>query len=168
VLIVIAALAAALYFREHLQEFASYGYAAVFVIGLVSSATVILPVPGLAVSSVLGGVFNPWIVGLVAGIGQALGEVSGYLVGYSSQTLVDENPTYRHIQNWMRRHGVLTLFVLSLIPNPLFDLAGIAAGAVRFPMWKFLLSCALGKIVKNMIFALAGYFGITNLLELLR
>jgi len=91
-------------------------------------------VPGLAISSVMGGVFNPWIVGIVGGVGQALGELTGYMAGYSGQTWVDENPVYNRLAEWMQRHGILTIFVLALIPNPVFDVGGLAAGALRFPL----------------------------------
>lgn len=165
--IIVGALAAAVYFRDRLQELAAYGYAAVFLVGLLSNATIILPIPGLAVSSVLGGVFNPWLVGIVAGIGQALGELSGYLLGYSGQTLVSDRPIYDRIGGWMRRWGVWVIFVLAVIPNPVFDVGGMIAGALRFPVWKFLSSCAAGKIIKNIVFALAGYYGIEALLRLL-
>jgi len=159
-LAVVAALIAALVFREHLQELEEYGYAAVFLVGLVSNATLILPVPGLAVSSVLGSVFNPWLIGLVAGVGQALGELTGYMAGYSGQTWVDDHPRYDRLVKWMQRYGVWTIFVLALLPNPLFDVAGIIAGVLRLPVWKFLLSCAIGKVIKNALFAAAGYYGI--------
>jgi membrane protein YqaA with SNARE-associated domain len=167
IVVVIAALGAAVYFRDRLQELRQYGYAAVFLVGLVSNATLILPVPGLAVSSVMGGVFNPWIVGLVGGVSQALGELTGYLAGYSGQTWVDENPIYDRLTGWMQRYGVLTIFVLAVIPNPVFDLGGVAAGALRFPLWKFLVSCTAGKVIKNILFALAGYYGIEALFNLL-
>jgi membrane protein YqaA with SNARE-associated domain len=165
IIVVVAALGAAVYFRDRLKELERYGYAAVFLVGLVSNATLILPVPGLAVSSVMGGVFNPWIVGLVGGVGQALGELTGYLAGYSGQTLVDGNPTYNRLTRWMQRYGVWTIFVLAVIPNPVFDLGGMAAGTLRFPLWKFLASCTAGKVLKNILFALAGYYGISLLLR---
>lgn len=166
VITILVALGAALYFRDRLQELEQYGYAAVFLAGLVSNATLILPLPGLAVSSVMGGVFNPWIVGVVGGVGQALGELTGYMAGYSGQTWVDENPIYNRLTQWMQRYGILTIFVLAIIPNPVFDLGGIAAGALRFPLWKFLASCTAGKILKNIVFALAGYYGIEALFKL--
>jgi uncharacterized membrane protein YdjX (TVP38/TMEM64 family) len=165
VAVIVGASAASIYFRNRLQELEEYGYLAVFLVGLISNATVILPLPGLAVSTLLGAVFNPWLVGIVGGVGQALGELSGYLVGYSGHTLVDENPTYQRLVGWMRRHGMLTVFVLALIPNPIFDLGGIAAGALRFPVWKFLLSVTAGKVIRNIGFALAGYYGL-ELLDL--
>ena len=163
----LSALAAALYFRDRLQDLKQYGYLAVFVVGLVSNATIILPVPGLAVSSVMGGVLSPWIVGVVGGLGQAVGELTSYMAGYSGQTLVDGNPTYDRMVRWMQRYGALTIFVMALIPNPLFDLGGIAAGATRLPVWKFVLSCAAGKVIKNIAFALAGYYGIGVVFELM-
>jgi membrane protein YqaA with SNARE-associated domain len=163
---VVVALGAALFFRDHLQDLERYGYVAVFLVGLISNATLILPVPGLAVSSVLGGVFNPWIVGLVAGVGQALGELTGYMAGYSGQSWVDEHPRYRRLVLWTQQYGVFAIFLLALLPNPLFDVAGMAAGVLRLPVWKFLLSCAVGKVIKNILFAVAGSYGIGALFGL--
>ena len=160
VVVIVVALAAALYYRDHLQELRHLGYGAVFLVGLISNATLVIPVPGLAVSSVLGGVLNPWLVGLVGGVGQALGELSGYMAGYSGHQLVGNKRIYERLTGWMRRYGVLTVFVLAAIPNPVFDVGGLAAGALRFPLWKFLASCAAGKIVKNIAFAMLGYYGI--------
>ncbi len=164
---IVVSLGLAVYFRDDLQALERYGYAAVFLVGLVSNATLILPVPGLAVSSLMGGVFNPWIVGLVGGLGQALGEMTGYMAGYSGQTWIDNNPTYRRLALWMQRYGVATIFLLALVPNPIFDIGGMIAGALRLPVWQFLVSCAAGKIIKNVLFALAGYYGIDTLFKLL-
>jgi membrane protein YqaA with SNARE-associated domain len=166
VIAILVALGAALYFREHLQALQQYGYAAVFLVGLISNATLILPVPGLAVSSVMGSIFNPWLVGLVGGVGQALGELTGYMAGYSGQTWVDDYAVYDRLTQWMQRYGVLAVFLLAFIPNPIFDVGGMIAGALRFPLWKFLASCIVGKVIKNILFALAGYYGIDVLFAL--
>jgi uncharacterized membrane protein YdjX (TVP38/TMEM64 family) len=159
VVTVVVALASAYYFKDHIQELKPYGYAAVFLAGLISNATVILPVPGLAITAVMAGILNPWVVGLVGGVAQALGELTGYMAGYSGQTWVDENPAYDRLARWMQRRGLLTVAALAAIPNPAFDLAGIAAGALRLPVWKFLAGCTIGGIIKNTVFALAGYYG---------
>jgi uncharacterized membrane protein YdjX (TVP38/TMEM64 family) len=166
VIVVLVALAAAYYFKDRVQELKPYGYAAVFVATLISNATVILPLPGLAITAVMAGILNPWLVGLVGGVAQALGELTGYMAGYSGQTWVDENPTYDRLARWMRRRGLLTVAALAAIPNPAFDLAGIAAGALRLPVWKFLLGCIIGGIIKNTTVALAGYYGVETLLKL--
>ncbi len=157
---IVGALGAALYYRDRLDQLTHLGYGAVFLVGLISNATLVVPIPGLAVSSVMGGVFNPWLVGLVGGLGQALGELTGYMAGYSGQSLVQNRRLYDRLTRWMRRFGALTVFVLALIPNPVFDVGGLAAGALRFPLWQFLLACTAGKVLKNIAFAMLGYYGV--------
>ncbi|RLJ00458.1 MAG: hypothetical protein DRP08_06545, partial [Candidatus Aenigmatarchaeota archaeon] len=93
-------------------------------------------------------------------------ELTGYMAGYSGQTWVENNPHYDRLTRWMQRYGALTIFVLALTPNLVFDLGGVAAGALRFPLWKFLVSCTAGKTIKNIISALIGYYGIEAVFEL--
>jgi membrane protein DedA with SNARE-associated domain len=97
---------------------------------------------------------------VVAGLGQAVGELSGYLAGYGGQTMAERLPRYAQIARWMRRYGPAVIFVLALVPNPLFDVAGIVAGSTRMPLLLFFVSCAMGKILKNLIAAWAGFYGI--------
>ena len=104
------------------------GYLGVFVIAVLGNATVILPVPGLAVVFAGGGVLNPLVVGLIAGVGEPLGELTGYLAGYGGSVVAENREWYERIRRWMERRGFVTLLVLSAVPNPLFDLAGMAAG----------------------------------------
>lgn len=160
VIILIGALVFTLRYRDRFQEWARLGYLAIFLISALTNATLILPLPGLAVTTLAGGMFNPWIVGVVAGLGQAVGELSGYLAGYGGQTLADDLPRYEQIARWMRRYGPWVVFVLALVPNPLFDVAGIVAGSTRMPLGAFFVPCAAGKILKNLIAAWAGFYGI--------
>lgn len=143
-------------FHDELARFERYGYPGVFLISLLGNATVIFPAPSLAVVFSMGGVLNPLLVGLVAGVGEALGELTGYLAGYGGRAVIENRETYERLERWMQRNGAATILVLSAIPNPIFDLAGIAAGALRFPLARFLLSCWLGKTIKTVTFALIG------------
>lgn len=142
------------------------GLTVLFLLSALSNATLILPVPGIALTAFAGTIADPLVVGIVAGAGQALGEMTGYLAGYSGQTLVDESPRYARLAIWMRRYGALTIFVLALIPNPIFDIAGIAAGALRMPWWLYLVSASAGKIIKNVALAYGASLGIDWLLTL--
>ena len=63
----------------------------------------------------------------------------------------------------MEKYGDITILVLAFIPNPLFDLAGIIAGILKMPVWKFLIYCIIGKVLKMMIFAYSGYWVINFL-----
>ena len=143
-------------FRDNLARFERYGYPGVFLISLLGNATVILPAPSLAFVFGMGGVLNPLFVGLVAGVGETLGELTGYLAGYGGRAVVEDWQMYDRLERWMQRNGSATIFVLSVIPNPIFDLAGIAAGALRFPLAQFLLSCWVGKTIKTVAFAFIG------------
>lgn len=145
-------------YREQVARFSTYGYLGLFFVSVIGNATVLLPVPSLAATFVTGGVFNPLIVGIVSGAGMAIGELSGYLAGYGGGAIIEsqDRVRYERMENWMRRYGLVTIFVLSVIPNPIFDLAGIAAGALHFPLWQFLLICFLGKTVKGIALACAG------------
>jgi membrane protein YqaA with SNARE-associated domain len=142
--------------RKQVKELEGYGYLSAFVVGLVGNATVVLPAPSLAFTVALGGVLNPLLVGLAAGAGEALGEMTGYLAGISGKRIVRDQERYLEVQRQMDRYGGWVFFILAAIPNPLFDIAGIAAGTLRFPVWKFLLSAAAGKTLKAMLFAGAG------------
>jgi uncharacterized membrane protein YdjX (TVP38/TMEM64 family) len=132
---------------------------ALFLASVISSATLFLPVPGLAITTLVGSLINPLAVGIVAGVGQTLGEMTGYMAGYSGQSLVERTKAYERLEGWMSRNermAELVVFVLAVIPNPLFDAAGMIAGALRFPVWKYLLAAGLGKVIKNIIFAYGG------------
>lgn len=147
-------------YRDHLAQFEGYGYFGVWLIALLGNATVAFPVPSLAIVFAAGSVFNPLLVGLVAGLGEPIGELTGYLAGYAGQTVVENTQLYARLEHWMQRYGALTIFVLSVIPNPVFDLAGFAAGALGFPLWKFLLFCWMGKTIKATVIAYAGFYSI--------
>ncbi len=155
VLAVAVSLAIAL-FHDELARLGRYGYPGVFLVSLLGNATVIFPAPSLAVVFGMGGVLNPLLVGLVAGVGEALGELTGYLAGYGGQAVIEDWEVYHRLERWMQRNGSATILTLSAIPNPIFDLAGIAAGALRFPLTQFLLSCWAGKTIKTIAFAFIG------------
>jgi uncharacterized membrane protein YdjX (TVP38/TMEM64 family) len=145
--------------RDQTEALTTYGYPGVFLFSVVTSATVILPAPGLLVVYAMGTALNPFFVGLAAGIGATLGELSGYLAGYSGRGVVEDTATYMRIRDWMvvneRRSGWMILF-LAFIPLPFFDLAGMAAGALKMPVHRFILWSLPGKIAKMWLVAWAG------------
>jgi uncharacterized membrane protein YdjX (TVP38/TMEM64 family) len=72
--------------------------------------------------------------------------------------VVENTRLYQRLVEWLRRWGMLALFFLSLFPF-VFDLAGIAAGVLRYPLWKFLIACWLGRTVLYIAMAFAGAWG---------
>jgi uncharacterized membrane protein YdjX (TVP38/TMEM64 family) len=146
--------------REHVSQFTAFGYPGIFLIALLANATVLLPAPGLAVIYAMGSIFNPLWVGLSAGAGGAIGELSGYLAGFSGQAVIERADIYERITPWLEKYGGWTILVLAAIPNPFFDIAGVAAGVAKMPMWRFLSFCFFGQIIKMTIFAYAGKYSI--------
>ena len=143
-----------------MDDFAEYGYPGIFLIALMANATVLLPAPGVAVVFAMGSILNPIGVALAAGTGGAIGELSGYLAGFSGQAVVERTDVYNKISPWIEKYGGWTILVLSAIPNPFFDIAGIAAGIAKMKLWRFLLFCWVGQIIKMAMFAFAGAYSI--------
>jgi membrane protein DedA with SNARE-associated domain len=154
------------YFSTDISNLKSYGYVGVFLINLVGAASIFLPSPagastvgaGAVLSDFLGVPAFVWI-GLVAGLAEAVGEMVGYAAGYGGRVVVENQPGYERIHGWMDRHGTITMFCMSIVPNPFFDVAGIAAGAVEMPLRNFFFSVLAGKTIKNMWLAAAGAGG---------
>jgi uncharacterized membrane protein YdjX (TVP38/TMEM64 family) len=149
--------------RDQVKNLYQYGYVGVFLVTLIANATVFIPVPGVMVVFAMGAVFQPFITAVVAGLGAATGELSGYLLGFSGQGLAERSPRYDRLYTWMEQHKQLSglaILALAAIPNPFFDMAGIAAGALKMPVLYFWLYCAAGSVLKMLFFA---YFGSTTL-----
>jgi uncharacterized membrane protein YdjX (TVP38/TMEM64 family) len=142
--------------RDKAEQLQGYGYLGIFIVAFLAYATVLLPAPGIAVVFTWGSVFHPAGVALAAGAGAALGEISGYLAGFSGQAVIERAVIYQRLSGFMKKNGGLTILLLSAIPNPFFDLAGAAAGASKMPLPKFLLWCWIGETIKMLLFAYAG------------
>ncbi len=142
--------------RDRIQQIGAYGYPGVLLVSLLGSATLLLPAPSLAVVFALGSSHNPLLVGLAAGLGEGLGELVGYAAGYSGSAIIEDRARYEQIERLERRYGAWVVFVLSIIPNPIFDLVGIAAGVLKYPLLRFLLVCWAGKTIKATLVAFAG------------
>ena len=145
--------------RDQVETLTRFGYPGVFLFTLLTSATIILPAPSLVVVFALGSVLNPFWIGVVAGVGASLGELSGYLAGYSGRVVVENTRNYDRIRAWMETHTALSgwlILFLAFIPLPVIDLAGMAAGALRMPVWQFQLWCLGGKVPKMILVAWLG------------
>ena len=147
--------------RNHLPDIRTVGYVGVLVLSFVGSASILVPVPGIAAvcagPSIVG--LSPVIVALMASVGEAVGELSGYLIGFSGRGFADKSRFYPRIERWMEKRGALVLFLASSFPNPFFDFVGIAGGTLRYPIWRFLMAVWAGKLVKSLLIAYTCFFG---------
>jgi membrane protein YqaA with SNARE-associated domain len=145
-------------YRHEVERLGNLGYLGAFIISLVTSATVFLPAPGLVAIVPLAASLNPVLVGLAAGTGGIIGEITGFMIGYGGSGVVakEHGKTYRRLEDWMRRWGGWAIFAIAAVPLPLFDVAGIMAGALHYPLRKFFLIGWAAKCVKTVAVVAGG------------
>ena len=165
---------AVIYFWEFVSRMEAYGYLGAFLISILGGATIIIPVPMLAVVFALGGVMKyTWLIGAVAGIGETVGALTIYMTGHGAGTAIINSKygkiqaAYERLMKLMERRGSLTLFLLAAILNPFFYPAALAAGALRFSIRKYFFICWAGKTIKGLTVAYAGYWGLRGILRML-
>jgi membrane protein YqaA with SNARE-associated domain len=141
---------------------ASLGYLGIFVVSLVGSASIILPVPVFALVFAAGAVLNPWLVGLSAGAGSALGELTGYALGKGGERVVQKK--YRKIfergrKLFERKQAFAAIVVFAATPLP-DDIVGVLCGMFDYDVRKFLIASFAGKTVMNLALAWGGFYGV--------
>ncbi len=150
----------------------TYGLLGLFVASIIGNATIFFPAPialivfGLGVLAAQQGLGIPFVlmVGVTAGAGAAIGELSGYFVGFLGRRGVKRfyssiNPfALSEIEHRLKQHGVLVVFLGALSPLP-FDIFGLAAGMIQFDVKQFFVATLAGKIIRDCVIALAGFYG---------
>lgn len=149
---------------------AAWGYPGIFLVNFVGSATIIFPTPAFFVVFMFGAILNPWLVGLVAAFGSALGELTGYVLGLGGKRVIEKkHKRWLDMANeWMekhRKHGTFLLIVaFAATPLP-DDVLGVFCGAVKYDIKRFFIASLIGKIVMSLGLAFGGYFGINWVLN---
>jgi membrane protein YqaA with SNARE-associated domain len=157
---------AVLIFGQRIEDLKGLGLIGAFTANLLGSGTFVLPVPGVIVTLFLATVYNPLFVGLASAAGSTVGELSGYLAGMGAGPAVDRIGFMRRVESWMHKSGSFVIFIFAFVPNPLFDFIGFAAGSMGYPLQRFLIVCALGKTLKFLVIAYAGYYGLQSVTRL--
>ncbi len=155
------------YFRDDIAALGRVGLLGLFFLSALGNATVIIPAPAFAVACAAAPIYGVLSTGLVAGVGSAVGEMTGYMAGYGGTAILPQGRIYRRLRFFMRRLGPILIFVLALIPNPLFDVGGLIAGALKMHPLTFWLATAAGKSLRLTLVALACNGSLPFIIELL-
>jgi uncharacterized membrane protein YdjX (TVP38/TMEM64 family) len=173
------------YHWEYIVRFQQYGYLGLFIMTIVTGFSIPLPVPYMVFTFTLGGLLHPALVGATAGLGLGIGGTLLYLTGRGGRRFLpqfditdpaDEAYSSRwsrflrkirvpRMMEFAKRRGALAIFILSVIPNPVFAPVAVSMGAMRFGWWKFFASCWGGSTVKAMALAYLGYLGLGSILR---
>jgi membrane protein YqaA with SNARE-associated domain len=136
-----------------IARFGSWGYLGAFLVNVLASASIFMPVPGLPIAIALSVSMAPLPLALATAAGSAIGELAGYALGYGGRALTKEeriSTWVPRIEGWTRQYGAYAIFGVAALPLP-FDFAGIAAGAGKMAIWRFLVATFLGKFIKYYI-----------------
>jgi len=146
---------------------AAYGYAGAFIVCIIGNVSIILPVPFALVVYAFGSTLNPIILGIVAGIGSTIGEMSSYAVGRGGRRAIETRYGGRldAVKRLIERHGMLVIFLVSLLPIPA-DLLLIPLGMMKYPVGKLLPPMLIGKTAMCLFLAYAGAYSLSALRDL--
>jgi membrane protein YqaA with SNARE-associated domain len=142
-----------------------YGYLGIFLISLLGAMSIFVPIPYTIVIFILGGyqdavgnwVFEPIWIAAAAGAGAAVGEFSGYLIGFGGRRVVGEKYKKKmtFLTKLFKRFGPITIFAFALTPLP-DDLLFIPLGVMRYSLIRAFIPALLGKFFSNLIIAYSG------------
>ncbi len=135
--------------RSLLGNVGLWGYPIGFIVSLITSATVVIPSVGFAIVILMAQDVNPILLGVAAGVGSTIGELSGYWLGTYCRVALAGTRLDRLLNKYMARFGGGIIFAFALIPVIPVDAAGLMAGSTRYPLAKFLIYMGLGKVPIN-------------------
>ena len=146
-------------FKDFFVGIGTWGYAAIFLVETGNSAVILVPTPGPAYTAAMAAVLDPLLIGVVGGFGAAVGEMVGYALGTTGKHALEGGKLYARFKTMAERRFGLAIFAFAALPLP-FDIAGVWAGAVRYPAWRFFAVVAAGKTVKITLISFAVYYGL--------
>lgn len=150
---------------DFLAGLLAYGYVGIFLVSLLGSATIILPIPYFGLIFAVAPLFNPILLTIASALGSALGEFIGYMAGKLGRHFVikKDHKWLKLAKKWFTNNGFLTLFFFAAAPIPT-DIGGIVAGALNYDKRKFFIAMFAGKMVKFAMVVYAGYYSLGAIL----
>jgi membrane protein YqaA with SNARE-associated domain len=143
----------------------TFGYPGIFVVSVITTSSIFLPVPGFLFIIAAAPFLNPWIVALVSGAGMAIGELTGYVIGKGGKKALgkEERKWLKRGEGWFQKgRGFLFIVIFAATPLP-DDVTGILGGMFDYDPKKFLLAAFIGKTIMALGLVIAGIYG-ANLL----
>jgi membrane protein YqaA with SNARE-associated domain len=144
--------------RDIITAIGAFGYAGAFAVAAIANASIILPIPYYPVIARLAQVLDVWGVIIAAAAGSTIGESVAFFVGRAGSGPIQQTRISKFIERQLRHpwRSAIVLFAFAAPPNPAFDIAGLIAGALDLPLWLFITSVFLGRIVRMSLVAFIG------------
>lgn len=129
----------------------SFAYIGAFLVCLLANALVAIPIPYIPIIVHISATADSAAIVVALGaLGSVLGESVAFFIGRAEQGLVSERPIYRRLHRIAERKWLAGLLVFGLaVPlNPLFDVAGLAAGAIGMRYRVFFIAVFAARILR--------------------
>lgn len=143
------------YFYFLMQNF---GYGGVFIISLISSATILFPLPGFAAIPIGAYFLHPLLVAIIGALGSSIGELVAYGAGRGGRAIVQvQNNKFtrwsERLQRWFEKINGFTIIILfAATPLP-YDIVGLFAGVIKYDIKKFFFATLIGKFLMFLVLA---------------
>ncbi|MGB9134826.1 MAG: VTT domain-containing protein [Candidatus Bathyarchaeia archaeon] len=135
-----------------------FGYFGVFLISLIGTMAIIIPIPYTLIILLLGMEgWDPILLTISGGLGSSMGEFAGYLLGYYGRRIISAE-RQRKMDYLLKLFGKWTpgaIFVFALTPLP-DDLLFIPLGILRYSPVKAFVPALAGKLLMCYILASFG------------
>jgi membrane protein YqaA with SNARE-associated domain len=137
----------------------SLGLFGLFLVSIVDSSFVPLPIPGLTDIMII--VFaaqhaNPWLLVAIATAGSALGGLFSHQVGQAGGMAFIEKRTpprvFKRVTQWMESHAILAVSLPAILPPPApLSPFVLAAGALKMSRKKFMITFTLSRLARHAV-----------------
>jgi len=146
-----------------------HGYVGLSFISLIETASLSLfPLPTMFFVFTFGGILNPFLVGIISGLGAGVGSISGYIFGRGFKDIAEKKYGRRLEKtriNFDKYKGFWWIIIVNITPLP-EGLISLFCGVVHYDFKKFFVAALVGKIIYSLILAYGGYYGVNWLLDL--
>jgi len=139
-------------FRNKLGQVSNLNYLTLFFLCFIANSTVFFPAPSLMIAASYALLLNPLYVSLIAALGATLGEYIGYVFGAVSKDVYPKVLYFLEKLVSKIHNQFLLIFILAVIPLPLFDFVGVYSGGTKMNILKFFIACYLGKLIKLLVY----------------
>jgi membrane protein DedA with SNARE-associated domain len=145
------------------QWFTSFSYFGIFLLSLVGAMSIFIPIPYTVVIFWLGASpqWDPFLLMIAGGFGAAVGELSGYVLGYYGRKIVSQERLRKmsYLIKAFGRYLPVAIFLFAFTPLP-DDLLFIPLGILRYKLFKVFIPSLLGKLLMCFTLAHLGKIGV--------
>ncbi len=146
----------------------SYGLFGIFLISLIGSSTIIFPLPSAAIIFIAGSFMNPFLVGILGGLGATLGEFVGYFLGFGGRKAIEKKwkKEIKKVEKLFEKYGgffITILFAATPLPD---DIVGLFCGMIKYDLKKFFIAVLIGKLIMSFLLAYGGFYSIKWILDI--